>query len=37
MWKRGGQPLVERLRDKRHDWEDVQKLIPHTITAGLLG
>ena len=37
MWKRGGQPLVERLRDKRHDWEDVQKLSPHTITAGLLG
>ena len=37
MWKRGGQPLVERLRDKRHNWEDVQKLIPHTITAGLLG
>ena len=37
MWKRGGQPLVERLRDKRHNWEDVQKLIPHIIAAGLLG
>ena len=37
MWKRGGQPIVERLRDKRHNWEDVQKLIPHMITAGLLG
>ncbi|MEO8765552.1 MAG: glycoside hydrolase family 31 protein [Ginsengibacter sp.] len=37
MWKNGGQPLVERLRDKRHAWEDVQKLIPHTIIAGLLG
>jgi len=36
-WKRGGQPLVERLRDKRHNWEDLQKLIPHIVTAGLLG
>jgi len=36
MWK-GGQPLVERLRDKRHNWEDVQKLIPHITAAGLLG
>jgi alpha-glucosidase len=37
MWKRGGQPLAERLRDKRHDWEDVQKLIPDMIVSGLLG
>ncbi|MEO8583412.1 MAG: glycoside hydrolase family 31 protein [Flavitalea sp.] len=37
MWKQGGQALVERLRDKRHDWNDVRKLIPHTIAAGLLG
>jgi len=37
MWKRGGQPLVERLRDKKHNWEDVQKLIPHILAAGLLG
>ncbi|MEP6594759.1 MAG: glycoside hydrolase family 31 protein [Ginsengibacter sp.] len=37
MWKRGGQPLVQRLRDKNHSWEDVQKLIPDIITAGLLG
>jgi alpha-glucosidase (family GH31 glycosyl hydrolase) len=37
MWKRGGQPLVERLRDKKHNWEDVQKLIPHILVAGLLG
>ncbi|MEP7109391.1 MAG: glycoside hydrolase family 31 protein [Ferruginibacter sp.] len=37
MWKRGGQPLVQRLRDKEHKWEDVQKLIPHIIIAGLLG
>jgi len=37
MWKRGGQPLVERLRDKEHTWQDVQKLIPDIIAAGLLG
>ncbi|HXO74528.1 MAG TPA: glycoside hydrolase family 31 protein, partial [Puia sp.] len=37
MWKRGGQPLAERLRDKSHSFEDLQKLIPHTLLAGLLG
>nr|8J50_A Chain A, GH31 alpha-galactosidase [Flavihumibacter petaseus NBRC 106054]8J50_B Chain B, GH31 alpha-galactosidase [Flavihumibacter petaseus NBRC 106054]8J51_A Chain A, GH31 alpha-galactosidase [Flavihumibacter petaseus NBRC 106054]8J51_B Chain B, GH31 alpha-galactosidase [Flavihumibacter petaseus NBRC 106054] len=37
MWKNGGQPLVERLRDKYHTWEDVRKLIPHASLAGLLG
>jgi alpha-glucosidase (family GH31 glycosyl hydrolase) len=37
MWKMGGEPLVERLRDKKHNWEDLQKLIPHLTTAGLLG
>jgi len=37
MWKRGGQPLAERLRDKNHTFEDLQKLIPHTLLAGLLG
>lgn len=37
MWKRGGQPLAERLRDKTHSWEDLQKLIPHITTSGLLG
>ncbi|WP_407425321.1 glycoside hydrolase family 31 protein [Arcticibacter sp.] len=37
MWKMGGEPLVERLRDKQHTWEDLQKLIPHITTAGLLG
>lgn len=36
-WKMGGQPLVQRLRDKYHSWEDVQKLIPHTIVQQLLG
>ena len=37
MWKMGGEPLVQRLRDKKHNWEDLQKLIPHLTTAGLFG
>jgi alpha-glucosidase len=37
MWKMGGAPLVQRLRDKSHSWADLQKLIPHLTTAGLLG
>ncbi len=37
MWKQGGQPLAERLRDKSHSWEDLQKLIPDITTSGLLG
>ncbi|WP_187444164.1 glycoside hydrolase family 31 protein [Sphingobacterium phlebotomi] len=37
MWKMGGEPLVQRLRDKKHSWEDLQKLIPHMTVAGLLG
>jgi len=37
MWKRGGQPLAERLRDKKHSWNDLQKLIPNITASGLLG
>jgi len=37
MWKRGNEPLVERLRDKLHTWSDLKKLIPHITTASLLG
>ena len=37
MWKMGGQPLAERLRDKAHNWEDVRKLIPHILLAGFVG
>lgn len=37
IWKMGGEPLVQRLRDKYHTWEDVQKLIPHITVAGMLG
>ena len=37
MWKRGGEPLAERLRDKSNSWKDLQKLIPDITTSGLLG
>jgi alpha-glucosidase len=36
-WKRAGRPLVQRLRDKNHNWEDLGKLVPDLIAAGLLG
>ena len=36
-WKLGGQPLVQRLRDKSHTWGDVQVLIPDMIGLGLIG
>ena len=37
MWKMGGQPLVQRLRDKEHTWEDLQSLVPNTIAQQLAG
>jgi alpha-glucosidase len=37
MWKMGGQPLAERLQDKRHSWEDLRKLVPHGALMGLMG
>ncbi len=37
MWQMGGQPLAERLRDKRHDWADLHKLVPDILQQGLLG
>jgi alpha-glucosidase (family GH31 glycosyl hydrolase) len=37
MWKMGGQPLVERLRDKEHGFTDLQLLIPNMLSAGLMG
>ena len=36
-WKMGGQPLVQRLCDKAHDWASLQRLVPDMIAAGLLG
>lgn len=37
MWKMGGQPLAQRLRDKNHDWADLRKLIPGVVTQGIMG
>jgi alpha-glucosidase (family GH31 glycosyl hydrolase) len=37
MWKMGGQPLAERLRDKDHGFDALQLLIPNMLTAGLMG
>jgi acetylornithine deacetylase/succinyl-diaminopimelate desuccinylase-like protein len=37
MWKMGGQPLAERLRDKEHTWEDMRKLVPGILTQGVIG
>ena len=37
IWKMGGDPLVQRLRDKSHQWDDLQKLIPHILLQGIMG
>jgi len=37
MWKRGNEPIVERLRDKFHTWNDLKRLVPHITVASLLG
>ena len=37
MWKMGGEPLVERLADRSHTWDDLETLIPNTIVQQLLG
>jgi alpha-glucosidase (family GH31 glycosyl hydrolase) len=37
MWKMGGQPLAERLRDKAHRWSDLALIVPHVIAEGLSG
>ncbi|NBB79563.1 MAG: glycoside hydrolase [Verrucomicrobia bacterium] len=36
-WKMAGLPLAQRLRDKRHEWGDLQQLIPGMLTQGLMG
>ena len=36
-WKMGGQPLVQRLRDKSHSWSDLETLVPNTIAQQLAG
>ena len=37
MWKMGGQPLVQRLRDKTHGFGALQLLIPNMLVEGLMG
>jgi len=36
-WKMGGQAAVMRLCDKKFNWEDVGKLVPSMIAAGMEG
>lgn len=36
-WKMAGLPLAQRLRDKRHSWEDLQKLIPDQMSQSVMG
>ncbi|UQZ35552.1 glycoside hydrolase [Paenibacillus sp. PK3_47] len=38
-WKLAGQPLVQRLKDKRHQWKEdgLGALIPDGLAQGLLG
>lgn len=36
-WKMAGFPLVQRLRDKGHNWEDLQKLIPDLMSQSVMG
>jgi hypothetical protein len=37
MWKMGGQPLAQRLKDKSHNWADLNKLIPGSFIESLIG
>ncbi|NBB78389.1 MAG: glycoside hydrolase [Verrucomicrobia bacterium] len=36
-WKMVGLPLAQRLRDKGHNWADLEQLIPGMLTQGLMG
>jgi alpha-glucosidase len=36
-WKMAGLPLVQRLRDKGHNWEDLKKLIPDQMSQSVMG
>ncbi len=36
-WKMGGLPIAQRLRDKFHNWDDLQLLIPDMVALGLIG
>ncbi|RAJ12341.1 glycoside hydrolase family 31 protein [Arenibacter echinorum] len=36
-WKMAGLPLAQRLRDKNHNWSDLEKLIPDLMSQSLMG
>ncbi len=36
-WKMAGLPLAQRLRDKKHKWEDLRKLIPDQMSQSVMG
>lgn len=36
-WKMAGLPLAQRLRDKKHQWEDLAKLIPDQMSQSVMG
>ena len=36
-WKMAGLPLAQRLRDKNHNWKDLETLIPNITLQGLMG
>lgn len=36
-WKMAGRPLVQRLRDKTHEWRDLRMLVPGLLAQGLMG
>ncbi|MER3373103.1 MAG: glycoside hydrolase family 31 protein [Allomuricauda sp.] len=36
-WKMAGLPLAQRLRDKGHNWTDLQKLIPDQMSQSMMG
>lgn len=36
-WKYGGRPLVVRLQDKGHAWEELRLLVPDMLAAGIQG
>ncbi len=36
-WKLAGRALAQRLKDKGHNWRDLQGLIPSILTQGIIG
>jgi len=36
-WKMAGLPLAQRLRDKKHNWNDLQKLVADQMSQSIMG